>query len=139
MTQTADDIRALIGRLADATGAKDAAAVLACYGPAPAVFSLAPPLQAPDDAEGEGLQAWFNTWDGPIDYRNAELTDGEVAFAHGLAHMQGTKVDGETHALWFRATYGLRRIDGAWRVVHEHHSTPFYMDGSLKAAVDLKP
>jgi ketosteroid isomerase-like protein len=28
---------------------------------------------------------------------------------------------------------------GAWQIVHEHISTPFYMDGSLKAAVDLTP
>jgi PhnB protein len=38
-----------------------------------------------------------------------------------------------------RATVGFRKVDGKWRVVHEHVSVPFYMDGSYKAAVDLKP
>jgi ketosteroid isomerase-like protein len=41
--------------------------------------------------------------------------------------------------LWFRSTLGLRKSDGVWRIVHEHTSTPFYMDGSFRAAVDLKP
>jgi len=142
MTTPADEIRTVIDRLAQATAAKNAAAVTASYGPAPVVFSLAPPLQAPEDSDGEGLQSWFDTWTGPIGYDLGPLSvaaDGDVAFAHGLAHMTGTKVDGETPDLWFRATYGLRRIAGAWKVVHEHHSTPFYMDGSFKAAVDLKP
>ena len=25
------------------------------------------------------------------------------------------------------------------RIVHEHQSVPYYMDGSVRAAVDLKP
>jgi hypothetical protein len=28
---------------------------------------------------------------------------------------------------------------GRWMVTHEHVSVPIYMDGSVKAAVDLKP
>jgi hypothetical protein len=34
---------------------------------------------------------------------------------------------------------GLAKKDGAWKVTHEHFSVPFYMDGSNKAAIDLKP
>jgi hypothetical protein len=34
---------------------------------------------------------------------------------------------------------GRRKIDGSWRIVHEHNSTPFYLDGSLRAALDLRP
>jgi len=33
----------------------------------------------------------------------------------------------------------LRREEGDWRIVHEHTSVPFYMDGSLRPAFDLKP
>ena len=29
--------------------------------------------------------------------------------------------------------------DGRWTVIHEHVSVPFYMDGSERAALDLKP
>lgn len=45
----------------------------------------------------------------------------------------------ESFTLWFRSTVGLRRLDGVWRITHEHGSTPFYMDGSFAAAVDLEP
>jgi PhnB protein len=33
----------------------------------------------------------------------------------------------------------LAKKDGGWKAMHEHLSVPFYMDGSKKAAVDLKP
>jgi ketosteroid isomerase-like protein len=42
-------------------------------------------------------------------------------------------------ALWFRSTLGLRKIGGRWQITHEHNSTPFYMDGSDRAALDLQP
>jgi ketosteroid isomerase-like protein len=32
-----------------------------------------------------------------------------------------------------------RKIKGKWLITHEHVSVPFYMDGSYRAAVDLKP
>jgi ketosteroid isomerase-like protein len=38
-----------------------------------------------------------------------------------------------------RTTVGLRKIDGKWLIVHVHESVPFYMDGSDRAALDLKP
>jgi PhnB protein len=38
-----------------------------------------------------------------------------------------------------RMTMILERVNGAWKVVHEHSSVPFYMDGSLRPAFDLKP
>jgi ketosteroid isomerase-like protein len=38
-----------------------------------------------------------------------------------------------------RMTLGCKRIDGRWRIAHEHVSVPFHMDGSYKAAIELKP
>jgi PhnB protein len=103
---------------------------------------LAPPLQHRRDDIAGGLGAWFPTWDGPIGYEITELivtVGGDVAFAHSLNRMTGTRSDGETTDVWFRSTVGFRKLDGAWRVVHEHASVPFYMDGSVRAAVDLRP
>jgi ketosteroid isomerase-like protein len=31
---------------------------------------------------------------------------------------------GKREPLEFRLTIGLRKIDGRWRVMHEHHSLP---------------
>lgn len=45
----------------------------------------------------------------------------------------------EPFTFWYRSTPGLGSLDGQWRVVHEHTSTPFHMDGSLPAATDVQP
>jgi ketosteroid isomerase-like protein len=34
---------------------------------------------------------------------------------------------------------GFRKVGGRWLIAHEHASVPLYMDGSEKAAIDLKP
>jgi ketosteroid isomerase-like protein len=53
--------------------------------------------------------------------------------------MSGTRTDGGETDVWVRQTLCLRRIGDAWKIAHEHTSVPFYMDGSNKAALDLKP
>jgi PhnB protein len=103
-------------------------------------FSLAPPLKSTGGKAG--LAAWFDTWEGPIGFelKDLKVTAGEdVGFASAFAHMTGRKTDGAEADLWHRMTFGLRRVRGAWKIVHEHASVPFYMDGSFRAAVDLKP
>jgi PhnB protein len=119
---------------------KDVAGVMASGAPGFVSYNLAPPLK---NASGKaGLQAWFDTWDGPISHRTRDLkiTAGDaVAFAHSLVHLTGRKTDGEQIDVWFRQTIGLKVFRGAWKIVHEHDSVPFYMDGSFKAAVDLQP
>jgi len=133
-------IEQAIGARNAALSAKDAGGVIASGAPGFVSYSLAPPLQ---EAGGEGgLDAWFDTWNGPIGYalQGLKITAGdEVGFAHGLVHMTGRKTDGEVVDLWFRETLGLKLIGGAWKIVHEHSSVPSYMDGSFRAAVDLTP
>jgi ketosteroid isomerase-like protein len=104
-------------------------------------FSLAPPLIS-TASNAEGLNAWFATWQGPIGYETRDLgiiIGDDVAFSHSLNRMHGTKTDGVKADLWFRQTFGFQRIKGEWKIAHEHESVPFYMDGSFKAAIDLKP
>jgi len=134
-------IRAVIDEWSGALGAKNAEAVARHQAAGFMHFSLAPPLRSMP-TETTGLDAWFATWQGPIGYEVHDLriaTGGDLAFSYSLNRMNGTKIDGEKPDLWFRQTLGFRKIDGAWRIVHEHDSVPFYMDGSLRAAVDLKP
>jgi PhnB protein len=103
-------------------------------------FSLAPPLVA-DESGPYGLEKWFKTWDGPLGYelRDLEVVGGDgVAFSHSLNHLTGTQ-HGEKQDLWFRSTLGFRKVGDEWKIVHKHDSVPFLMDGSDKAAVDLKP
>jgi uncharacterized protein (TIGR02246 family) len=134
-------IRGLVNHWARAVRAKDAAGVMAHYAPDSVTFDLAPPLIS-TGADAKGLQAWFSTWQGPIgcEIRDLTITAGDdVAFCYGLNRLSGTKTDGEKADVWFRQTFCLRKIGGEWRIAHQHESVPFYMDGSYRAAVDLKP
>jgi ketosteroid isomerase-like protein len=72
--------------------------------------------------------------------RDVSITaSDDVGFCRSLNRMSGTRTDDEETDVWVRATIGCRLIEGRWLITHEHASVPFYMDGSGKAAVDLKP
>jgi ketosteroid isomerase-like protein len=62
-----------------------------------------------------------------------------VGFSHSLNRIRGKRTNGEETDVWVRATVGYHKINGKWMISHEHLSVPFYMDGSVRAAVDLKP
>ncbi len=63
--------------------------------------------------------------------------DQQVAFAHYLCHCGGTGPDGQPHSSWMRVSAGYRKQGDGWKVIHEHFSAPFDMDG--KALFDLQP
>ncbi|MGH8604206.1 MAG: YybH family protein [Gammaproteobacteria bacterium] len=136
-------IREVIGSWAKTVRAKDVEGAMACLTPDILTFDLAPPLQHEGlEVIRKSLEEWLPTWDGPIglEIRDLRVTaDRDVAFCTSLQRMSGTKTDGEKPDLWLRPTMCLQKIDGTWRIAHEHTSTPFYMDGSNKAALDLKP
>ena len=136
------EILALIDSMTEAVYRKDAPGFAAEFAGDAAICNLAPPLvhRGVDLAE---KQAWFDSWATPIEIEARDFTvsaSGDVAFAHGYMQMSGRK-HGAEHGVnfWMRETLGLERKDGAWRIVHEHTSVPFYMDGSLRAAFDLEP
>ncbi|WNV88489.1 nuclear transport factor 2 family protein [Umezawaea sp. Da 62-37] len=145
MNDDIEQIRALVTGVEAAMEAKDAELLLSRYTADAVTFDLAPPLRhvGPEVHDVEGREKWFSTFDGPVYYKvtDLEITAGEdVAFCHGLNRMASTP-DGapEGFTLWFRMTTGLRKENGSWRISHEHTSTPFYMDGSFRAATDLTP
>jgi ketosteroid isomerase-like protein len=134
-------VRRTVEAWASAISAKDADAVTRHYATDYVQFSMAPPLQT-KGGDRRGLQAWFDTWEGPIGYAvgaSDVAASDDLAFMHGLCRMSGTKVSGDKVDLWFRQTLGLRKVDGAWQIAHQHTSVPFYMDGSFSAAIDLAP
>jgi PhnB protein len=142
MTKHNDEtqIRSVIEDWTAAMRAKDAKRVMSHGTDGLVHFSLAPPLVA-DENGPYGLEKWFKTWDGPLGYelRDLEIVSGDgVAFSHSLNHLTGTQ-RGKKADVWFRSTLGFRKIGGEWKIVHEHESVPFLMDGSDKAALDLKP
>jgi ketosteroid isomerase-like protein len=141
-SRDAGDIRALIESVHKAHHDKDAAAIVAPYALDAVVCDLAPPLSH-CGMDLQAKQAWLDTWEGPIDRDSRDLrifVSGESAFCHGFYRLSGTpKAAGRPISFWMRATVCLLRDGGAWRIVHEHTSVPFYMDGSLRPAFDLKP
>lgn len=145
-TVTDAEILAILDERAAAHAARDAQRMIATCTDGAVRYTLAPPLQqGPETPYGtpEGLQAWLATFDGPvlIEYRDPVVTaDGDVAFVHALTQMTATPAGAPgSFSFWFRSTFGLRRIDGTWRITHQHESTPFHMDGSFRAATDLLP
>ena len=137
------EISAVIGELETAMRAGDAKAVVGLYTPDPVQYNLAQPLRhgAEEVHDAAALQAWFDGFGGSVGYEVHDLTvtaGADVAFAHSLNKMYDPSPDGRFE-LWFRATYGLVRRGGRWLLGHEHTSTPFHMDGSFRAAVDLQP
>jgi ketosteroid isomerase-like protein len=140
------DVHAVLDKFAAAHAAHDADSLFALYSDDLVTYSLAPPLQqGPDTPYGsvDGIRAWFAGFDGPvrITFRDPVVSqDGDLALAHTLTQMRMTPAGhGESISLWIRSTFGLRRVDGSWRIAHRHDSTPFYMDGSFGAATDLEP
>jgi ketosteroid isomerase-like protein len=84
-------------------------------------------------AAASGARVYMATWDEflgmqakPVqfDFPDIAVTAGaDVAFATAI----GTCCDlssGVPVNLEFRLTMGFRKIDGKWRIVHEHHSIP---------------
>jgi ketosteroid isomerase-like protein len=136
------DITRVLDSLYQAHHEKNAAAIAAPYAADARLFTLSPPL----DQRGisvEEQQAWLDTWEGPVDLRSSDMqitVSGDFAFCHGFVQMSGTpKSAGRHMSFWMRSTVCLRRDGGTWRIVHDHVSVPFYMDGSERPAFDLKP
>jgi ketosteroid isomerase-like protein len=132
-----DEIREVIAEREAAIRARDARRVVQVHTTDTVIFDLAPPLRlkGADVLDPRALEDWFATWTGPIglEHRDLDVTvAGDLAFAHGLLHLTGSRTSGEQTDVWVRQTFCLR-------IVHEHASVPFYMDGSYRAAVDLKP
>jgi ketosteroid isomerase-like protein len=109
-TTAREQIRALLNDRAAAITAKDADRAVAGYAPEVVSFSLAPPLRCAGDEVRD--RAGIEGW--------FRTWDGPVGYDIG-------------------EPVGLRRTTAGWQITHEHDSTPFYMDGSGRAATDLRP
>jgi ketosteroid isomerase-like protein len=135
-------IRVIIEDIVKAHHDKDAAAIAAPYATDAVLYDLAPPL-CHHGHDLHDVQAWLDTWDGPIENEARDFSfriAADLAFGHGYFRLAGLKKGAEQPiSFWMRATMALRRGDGGWRIVHEHTSVPFYMDGSLRPAFDLEP
>ncbi len=122
------EICALIDRWAKAVRDENRAAIRADHDPGILMFDVPPPLVS------RGLDAYMDTWETFFKYaekpvafvfHDIQVTCGhEVAFATALGRCVDIDRNGLREPLEFRLTMGLRKIDGRWRIFHEHHSLP---------------
>jgi uncharacterized protein (TIGR02246 family) len=127
-TQDEAAIRKLVIDWAGAVRKKDLAGILRNHSPSILMFDVPPPLQS------KGIEAYEKTWDQffswarePVVFDIKEMSTtvgGDVAFIAALMRCAGTEANGENIELDFRLTIGLRKIDDAWIITHEHHSIP---------------
>jgi len=122
---------------------KDLAGATAANASDIATFDVLPPLRN-RGAEGirERTQRWFDGYPEAPGYEIHDLHvvvgSGDAAFAYYVYHVSGTLATGDEVDMWVRATLGLRKQDGDWRIVHEHDSVPFDPE-SGQALIDLRP
>lgn len=135
-------IRALIAEQAEAIRAKDVTGSVSAYASDVLLFDVVNPLRSVGaGALRRRLAQWFASFAGPIGYELRDLAiaaDAEVAFSHGLHQVRGTTTDGHELDMWWRATVCWRRVDGDWKISHQHASVPFDV-GSGQASLDLAP
>ena len=142
--QSESEIRSLFATWQKAFEAKDVNGVMSIYAPGATLtsFDIVGPLQFKGaDAYRKDYADFFAQFKGPIhvDYPDMQIVAGNnVGIAYGLERLTGTMTNGTPVDMWVRYTEGLKRIDGQWRVVHEHISVPVDLDTG-KAKLDLKP
>ncbi len=121
------EIRRLIKKWAAALVAKDVEGLTADYAPEALLFDAIPPYkvvgaEAIRAAWSQCLPCFPDTFES--EHRDISVhVDGDVAFAHGLHHIIAG--DHPASQSWLRVTVCYRRIEGRWKVVHEHISLPF--------------
>src|SRR5277367_5281231 len=123
-------IRALLEAWAAAVRRHDMTAILAHHEADMVMYDLPPPLEC------KGIEAYEGTWGlmfryhkpgAAFDIEELHVTAGEdVAFAHAIMRCgpDSSCSPEDKDGFQFRLTVGLKRIDGEWRVAHEHHSVP---------------
>lgn len=122
------DIQALIERWAKAVREENRAGIRADHDPEMLMFDVPPPFLS------RGLDAYMATWEEflscsekPVvfDFHDVKITAGnDVAFATAIGQCVSSNPKGKREELEFRLTMGLQKIDGRWRIMHEHHSLP---------------
>ncbi len=93
------------------------------------MFDVPPPVELRGiDAYRDSWPAffrWIENESGAFEIVRLDVTAGDtVAFATALLRC-GTKASlAKDDAAQLRLTIGLRKIDDAWKIAHEHHSFP---------------
>ena len=121
-------VRGVIESWTAAVRRRDIAGILENHSPDIVMFDVPPPFQS------RGIDAYRQTWDtffswssDPVSFDVTEMSitaGSDVAFVVATMRCAGPGEGGKSEALDFRLTVGLRKIEGRWTIMHEHHSVP---------------
>lgn len=124
------EIRAMAEAWTKALEAKDIKGLTANYADDVVFFDVKPPYKV------QGVEGYRALWEACLpcfpakfksERRDLKISvSGDVAFLHCLNHIKPIGEDkhpaGHT---WIRVTVCFRKINGSWKVAHEHVSVPF--------------
>ena len=105
-------------------------------------FDIVPPLRYRGfDDYATAWEGAFEAFAGPIDitlHDQIITVRDDIAFSHSLNRFAATTHDGVKVEYWFRWTACFQKLDGRWRIVHDHSSLPTDFADGL-AVLDLRP
>ena len=120
-------IRQLIEDWAQAVRNRDVDAILANHSDDMVMFDVPEPFQS------LGIEAYRKTWDIFFKYTEPDVfdiqrlkivADENVAFCIATMKCSDKSGGAEFVPLDFRLTIGLKKMNGHWTIMHEHHSIP---------------
>lgn len=102
----------------------------------------------PAPLENRGIGHYRATWESsfvsnfsfPIECsfeKQKMMVSGELSVCHSLFELNAQTVKGEMAHHWLRSTIVVQRVNGEWKITHEHNSVPVDEDG--KGMLDLGP
>jgi ketosteroid isomerase-like protein len=121
------EIRQLVDNWAKAVRNKDIDGILAHHSDNFVMYDVPEPFQS------VGIEAYRKTWDlffkytkpGVFDIHEINIiVDDKVGFVYAKMQCADKSNTTDFVPLDFRLTIGLKKINGQWTILHEHHSIP---------------
>ena len=137
-------IKSLYEQYSRAVAARNVDAIMAFYAPDAdlVAFDAFPPRQyLGASSYRKAYEGFFAAYPGPVTSEISDLritAEGALAFTSCIDRWVATGSDRKTTEMVFRVTNGLRKVEGHWRIAHEHLSVPVD-PASGKADFQSKP
>lgn len=140
MTQDEADVRAMMQQKTDSWLKRDADGVMDLYWNSPELmtFDILPPMMS--FGWEEGMRTTVNFRDGcigPVEMRclNPHVIvadDGKHAYSYGVWELKTESTKYGKMDFQMRQSSFWKKMDGRWKVVHEHNSMPLDKDNADK-------